>query len=131
MQHGLVVTRVHKALQFRARRVFEHLTKEVTHHRSEADRDPNKKILAELFKLLGNSYYGKCLTDQQKHMNVQYMNEDDAVAAVNTSLFKKLDIVGESGSCPFFVHTNGSQFVPKRNIFQTPTKCQWPRKKSS
>lgn len=90
-----MVTRVHKALQFRPRRVFEHLTKEVTHHRAEADRDKDKKILAELFKLLGNSYYGKCLTDKQKHLNVQYMNEDDAIAAVNTTRFKKLDVIGE------------------------------------
>lgn len=83
-----MVTRVYKALQFKPKRVFEHLATEVTHHRSEADRDPNQKILAELFKLLGNSYYGKCLTDQEKHVNVKYMNEDDAIAAVNTPLFK-------------------------------------------
>lgn len=96
-----MVTRVHRALQFQQKRVFEHLTKEVTHHRSEADRDPNQKILAELFKLLGNSYYGKCLTDQKKHLHIQYMNEDDAIQAVNTPLFQKLDQVGERESDMF------------------------------
>lgn len=101
------MTRVYRALQFQSKRVFEHLTKEVTEHRSQADRDPNKKILAELFKLLGNSYYGKCLTDQGKHVNVQYMNEDDAIGAVNTPLFKQLDVISERES----VTLSGYMFV--------------------
>lgn len=96
LDHGLVVTRIYRALQFRAVPVFKHLTEEVTHYRTEADRNPNQKIIAELFKLLGNSYYGKCLTNQLRHLDVQYHEEEGMDGVISDALFKKLDVITDS-----------------------------------
>lgn len=95
MEHGLVVTHIHNVMQFQRNPVFKHLADEVTFHRSAADREPDKKVLAELFKLLGNSYYGKCLTNKENHLDVSYMGEEPAARAVNRPSFRRLDEVAE------------------------------------
>jgi hypothetical protein len=91
----LIVTKVYSALQFRPKATFKHLADEVSSHRAEADRDPNKKIMAELYKLLGNSYYGKCLTNKEKQTDISYMFDEEAARAVNDPRFIKLDEVTE------------------------------------
>ena len=95
MKHGLVVSRVHRAIQFRGEPVFQHLADEVSSHRAEADRDKDKKVLAEMYKLLGNSYYGKCLTNKLKQSNISYMSEEEAARAVNDPMFERLDEVSD------------------------------------
>lgn len=89
------MTHVHSAMQFRAKAVFKHLADEVTHYRSEADRNSDKKVIAELFKLLGNSYYGKCITDKEKQQDVSYVDGERATRAVNCPLFRKLEEINE------------------------------------
>ncbi len=45
-------------------------------------------------KLLGNSAYGKTVTDQLKHVNVQVCSDADAPAKINDKHFKALHSVG-------------------------------------
>lgn len=91
-----MVTYIHKVMQFKPKQVFKHLADEVSEHRAQADRNPDQKVLAELYKLLGNSYYGKCLTDKEKHLDVKYIHEERATRAVNDPMFRKMEQVSES-----------------------------------
>ena len=40
---------------------------------------------------MGNSGYGKTITNQLKHRNVEYCSDAEARRKVNTPLFQKLD----------------------------------------
>ena len=40
---------------------------------------------------MGNSGYGKTITNQLKHRNVEYCSDAEASRKVNTPLFRKLD----------------------------------------
>ena len=44
---------------------------------------------------MGNSGYGKTITNQLKHRNVEYCSDAEARRKVNTPLFRKLDNITE------------------------------------
>ena len=44
---------------------------------------------------MGNSSYGKTITNQLKHRNVEYCSDAEASRKVNTPLFRKLDNITE------------------------------------
>ena len=91
LEQGLEVTEIFSAMEFKPRKCFEHLGKEVTYHRSKADADPEQAVLGELFKLLGNSYYGKTITDVEKHTDLKFEKIAGASRSANDWRFRKLD----------------------------------------
>ena len=56
--------------------------------RRSGDTDPSKAILAETYKLIGNSAYGKCVTDKTKHRDVKYVDERKASQLINDKCFR-------------------------------------------
>ena len=53
---------------------------------------------AENFSLIskvGNSGYGKTITNQLKHRNVEYCSDAEVTQKVNTPLFRKLNNIAE------------------------------------
>ena len=52
---------------------------------------------------MGNSGYGKTITNQLKHKNVEYCSDAEARRKVNTPLFRKLDNITEE-TVGFFVY---------------------------
>ena len=90
LRQGLEVTEIFSAMEFKPRACFVHLGEEVTFHRSNADADPAKAVLGELFKLLGNSYYGKTITDMEKHTDLQFERLFGAARAANDWRFRTL-----------------------------------------
>lgn len=52
---GLQVTRIYQTISFVKSYPFATFVDEVTKHRKAAQRDPNKKIIGEIYKLLGNA----------------------------------------------------------------------------
>ena len=48
-----------------------------------------------LISQVGNSGYGKTITDQLKHRNVEYCSDAEASRKVNTHLFRKLENITE------------------------------------
>ena len=59
LQHGLEVSKVYKVVQFTPRKAFSDFAKEVSSERLARAQDPDKEILANTFKLWGNSAYGR------------------------------------------------------------------------
>jgi hypothetical protein len=86
--------------------MFEFITEEVIKSRKEAvlpDEHGNppsqdKKARGTVAKLYGNSCYGKCLTNIERHENISLAHGDEADAMINSPMFRKLDPVTE-GEC--------------------------------
>ena len=55
LDHGLEITAVHRTIDYRREKIFTWFVNKVTENRRRGDEDPDKALLAEVFKLLGNS----------------------------------------------------------------------------
>ncbi|KAI8484923.1 hypothetical protein Bbelb_373300 [Branchiostoma belcheri] len=68
----------------------------VSDARREGDRDKSKKIIADTMKLIGNSAYGKTVTNKEKQLDVEFCR--DAVTAtrrINTPRFRHVEEVAD------------------------------------
>ncbi|KAK7087561.1 hypothetical protein V1264_021595 [Littorina saxatilis] len=95
LNHGLVVTTIHKVIEYRPQRCFLEFGETVSSARRSGDKDPSKAILADTFKLLGNSAYGKTLTNIAKHRDVKYADKQKAEKLINDKRFRSLTELGE------------------------------------
>ena len=93
IKQGLEVTNIYEVTEFIPRSCFDGFSDQVSEARREGDRDPSTKIIAETMKLFCNSGYGRSLTNKEKHLNVNYYDENSVGLAVNDPHFRKLDII--------------------------------------
>ena len=75
LAHGLVVDRVYQIVEYSPKPCFQHFGESVSTARRNGDVDPDKSIIADTMKLLGNSAYGKTVTNVDKHRDVRYCTE--------------------------------------------------------
>ena len=61
--------------------------------RRAGDIDPSNAILTDTMKLLGNSAYGKTVTNQERHRNVKICTDTDASRYVNDKHFRALHYI--------------------------------------
>ena len=73
LQHGLVITEIYELVKYYPRALFKEFGECVSQARRERDADPDKKILADTSKLIGNSCYGKTIVNKDKHREVVYV----------------------------------------------------------
>ena len=59
LAHGLVIDRVYQVVEYHREACFRHFGESVSAARREGDADPDKAIIADTMKLLGNSAYGQ------------------------------------------------------------------------
>jgi len=70
---------------------------QVTEVRWTGDGDKSKALLAELFKLLGNSAYGKLIEALKRQTNVIYTKNEKVVnRALRSAYFSDLEEVGQA-----------------------------------
>ena len=74
---------------------FRKFGDEVSHARRRGDNDPDHAILAETFKLLGNSCYGKTLENKKKHRDVKYSDEAKTDLLMNSPFFSSMSAINE------------------------------------
>ena len=55
---------------------------EVAQPRLDGDRDKDKALIAETMKLIGNSSYGKLITNKEKHHDIVYVDESEIGAEI-------------------------------------------------
>ena len=75
LTHGLVVDHVYQIIEYSPKPCFQHFGESVSAARRAGDADPDKTIIADTMKLLGNSAYGKTVTNIDRHRNVTYSTE--------------------------------------------------------
>ena len=95
LAHGLVVDHVYQIVEYKRNPCFQHFGESVSEARRAGDTDPNKAIIADTMKLLGNSAYGKTVTNIDKHRDVKYCTEVGTSACVNNNRFRQLDVITE------------------------------------
>ena len=95
LAHGLVVDRVYQIVEYSPKPCFRDFGESVSTARRNGDSDPDKAIIADTMKLLGNSAYGKTVTNVDRHRDIKYSTEVGTSALVNNKRFRQLDVVAE------------------------------------
>ena len=93
--HGLVVDHVYQVIEYEAKPCFRRFGDSVSAARRAGDADPDKAVVADTMKLLGNSGYGKTVTNVDRHRNVTYSTEVGTSLLINNKRFRQLDVVAE------------------------------------
>ena len=87
LNHGLQVTKIHRYIRYEPSRPFAWFPEEVSSARRDADNDKNKKQLGDTAKLKGNSFYGKMIENQEKHMNTKFTRDEKLIDNIFRSPF--------------------------------------------
>ena len=93
LDHGLEVTNIYQIIEYDPIPCFRRFGDAVSTARREGDVRSQKTIIADTMKLLGNSGYGKTLTNVDRHRDVNYCTEKAASLMVNDGRFRQLDVV--------------------------------------
>ena len=93
LDHGLEVLHVYKVVEYDPIPCFRRFGDAVSKARREGDVHQDKTIIADTMKLLGNSGYGKTITNVDRHRDVSYCTEKAASLLVNDKRFRQLDMV--------------------------------------
>ena len=93
--HGLVVDHVYQVVEYERKPCFRNFGESVSTARRNGDVDPDKSIIADTMKLLGNSAYGKTVTNVDRHRDVKYCTEGGTSLLVGNKRFRQLDVVAE------------------------------------
>ncbi|CAH3132563.1 unnamed protein product [Porites lobata] len=96
LEHGLEVTRIYQVVEYTPVPCFQPFGEAVSDARRAGDVDPNKAIIADTMKLVGNSSYGKTITDQERHREVKFCEETKASRLINTPFFRQIDQIEEN-----------------------------------
>ena len=72
---------------------FRRFGESVSTARRAGDEDPDEAIIADTMKLLGNSGYGKRVTNVDRHRDVKYCTEIGTSSLINNKRFRQRDVV--------------------------------------
>ena len=75
LKKGLVVTRIYTVVEYIPNAAFQGFSTQVAQACLEGDRDKGKALIAEMNKLIGNSSYGRTITNKEKHHDILYVND--------------------------------------------------------
>ena len=95
LEHGMKVTKVYQVIEYTPEPCFRPFGQAVSDARRAGDIDPSKAIIADTMKLVGNSSYGKTITNKERHRQVKFCNDDEASKLINSSFFRQLDIIDD------------------------------------
>ena len=95
LNRGLKLTAVYRTIDYEPREIFSWFVNEVANNRRKGDTDKDKALLAEVFKLLGNSAYGKFIEAVECHTNTIYTcDEEEVDKSLRSARFKTLEEIG-------------------------------------
>ena len=79
LDNDLKITTVYRTIEYEPQTIFEWFVKEVADNRRKGDHDKDKALLAEVFKLLGNSAYGKFIEAVERRNRTLYTQDQNEV----------------------------------------------------
>ena len=96
-EHGLEITAVHRTIDYIPQKIFDWFVQEVANMRRKGDVEAEKALLAEVFRLLGNSAYGKFIEAVERQTKVMYTQDEDVVDRhLRSAYFKDLEEIGDN-----------------------------------
>lgn len=72
VEHGAVIKTAHRTIDYQVVKIFIWFVEQVTETRRTGNVDKSKAVPAEVFKLLGNSGYGKPIEVLERQTSVSY-----------------------------------------------------------
>jgi len=97
VNHGAEIKKVHRTIDYKPRKIFTWFVEQVTEARRTGDADSSKALLAEVFKLLGNSAYGKLIEALERQTNVIYTKDEKVVdRALRSAYYEDLEEIGDA-----------------------------------
>ena len=97
IDHGAVITNVYRTLDYQPTKIFTWFVEQVTEARRTGDVEKSKALLAEVFKLFGNSGYGKLIEALERQTNIIYTKDEKVVdRALRSAYFSDLDEIGQA-----------------------------------
>ena len=97
LDNGLKLTAVYRTIDYEPCKIFEWFVKEVADNRRKGDADKEKALLAEVFKLLGNSAYGKFIGGVERQKRTLYTRDKDEVDKhLRSAWFDDLEEIGDA-----------------------------------
>ena len=95
LEHGAVITNVYRTIDYQPTKIFTWFVEQVTEARRTGDKEKGKALLAEVFKLLGNSGYGKLIEALERQTNIIYTKDEKVVdRALRSAYFSDLVEIG-------------------------------------
>ena len=97
INHGAVITKVYRTIDYTPAKIFPWFVEQVTEARRTGDVEKSKALLADIFKLLGNSGYGKLIEALERQTNVIYTKDEKAVGRyMRSAYFENINEIGEA-----------------------------------
>ena len=97
INHGAEITKVYRTIDYKPKVIFDWFVEQVTEARRTGDVEKSKALLADIFKLLGNSGYGKLIEAIERQTNVIYTKDEKVVdRALRSAYFADLDEIGKA-----------------------------------
>jgi len=78
-EHGTVIKAVYRMIDYQATKIFTWFVEQVTEARCTGHEDKRKVLVAKVFKILGNSGYGKFIDALERQRNVIYTKDEKVV----------------------------------------------------
>ena len=95
LAHGLIVDHVYQVVEYEPNSCSRRFGESVYAARRAGYTDPDKAIIADTMKLLGNSGYGNTVTNVDRHRHVKNCTEVGTSALINNKRFRQLDVVAD------------------------------------
>ena len=97
LDNGLEITAVYRSIDYKPRKIFEWFVKELADNRRKGDADKEKALLAEVFKLLGNSAYGKFIEAVERQPRTVYTRDEGKVDQhLRSAWFADIEEIGDA-----------------------------------
>ena len=94
--NGLKVTHIYQTVEYAPQACFKEFGERVSAARRKGDESPDYAIIADTMKLLGNSGYGKTITNKDRHRQVYYCDDKEAPSKVNELQFRELNTLDDN-----------------------------------
>ena len=95
INHGAEITKVYRTIDYKPVKIFPWFVEQVTEARRTGDVEKSKALLADIFKLLGNSGYGKLIEALERQTNVIYTKDEKVVdRALRSAYFANIGEIG-------------------------------------
>ena len=92
---GLVCKKNYRFVEYIPVKSFNKFLQSAVNARREGQENPNSKVVTETMKLLANNSYGHQILDRSRHTVTHYLSDEKTHGAINTKLFKRLDLIND------------------------------------
>ena len=89
LEHGIVITNIYTVIEYIPNAAFNSFMMQVAQARLDGDRDKDKALITVTMKLIGNSSYGKLITNKENH-DIVYVDESEIGAEIMDEHFYSL-----------------------------------------